>query len=402
MMAEFLTQRRKDAKAQRVSSLLASLRLRVFALKGLFFIRGTLGYLRFGSFWLRMAALRSLVAVALCALPALAGDTPAPSPSIPNPPLTLNPNLNLNPAAPVATNDLPAPAISWRLLPEARVDSSGVFLNQIISANPPVDLPQIRLAPAPALGQTTFWSRDQVIALARTNVAGMSASNWTGPARVRILRRTRPLGETEMTGLLASALQRDYVKDLGELELHFGRPWTAVTVPDEPLRLTIGEMPAAGVNPNFVAGFDLWNGQERVGHWQAVLQAKVWRETAVAHSTLTRGQLLRDADIVMERRDLLNVRDAILNISKDDNSLALVENVSAGLPVLNRAVRPRPLVKRGQVVDGVFTQGSLTISLKVEILEDGLQGQTIRVRNPKTMRQLYGKVQNEETVRITL
>ncbi len=282
------------------------------------------------------------------------------------------------------------------------MDSSGVFLNQIISANPPVDLPRIRWAPAPALGQTTFWSRDQVIALARTNVAGMSASNWTGPARVRILRRTRPLDETEMTGLLASALQRDYVKDLGELELHFGRPWTAVTVPDEPLRLTIGEMPAAGVNPNFVAGFDLWNGPERVGHWQAVLQAKVWRETAVAHSALTRGELLRDADIVMERRDLLNVRDAILNISKDDNSLALVENVSAGLPVLNRAVRPRPLVKRGQMVDGVFTQGSLTISLKVDILEDGLQGQTIRVRNPKTMRQLYGKVQNEETVRITL
>ncbi len=302
----------------------------------------------------------------------------------------------------MTTNNPVAPPISWHLLPEARVDSSGVFLNQIISANPPVDLPRIRLAPAPALGQTTFWSRDQVIALARTNVAGMSASNWTGPARVRILRRTRPLDETEMTGLLASALQRDYVKDLGELELHFGRPWTAVTVPDEPLRLTIGEMPAAGVNPNFVAGFDLWNGPERVGHWQAVLQAKVWRETAVAHSALTRGELLRDADIVMERRDLLNARDALLNISKDDNSLALVENVSAGLPVLNRAVRPRPLVKRGQMVDGVFTQGSLTISLKVEILEDGLQGQTIRVRNPKTMRQLYGKVQNEETVRITL
>ena len=96
------------------------------------------------------------------------------------------------------------------------------------------------------------------------------------------------------------------------------------------------------------------------------------------------------------------VRDAIVNISKDDNSLALVENIAAGLPVPNHAVRPRPLLKRGQLVDGVFEQGSLTISLKVEILEDGLLGQTIRVRNPKTKRELYGKVQNEETVSITL
>jgi flagella basal body P-ring formation protein FlgA len=361
----------------------------------------------FIAIWSRLAALRSLAAssflvaaLPLCALPALAGDTPAPSTSSPILPPALDLNLNHNPAAP--TNDVVAPAISWRLLPEARVDSSGVFLNQILSANPPVDLPQIRLAPAPALGQTSFLSRDQVIALARTNVDGLSASNWTGPLRARIVRRTRQLDETEITGLLAAAMQRDYLKDLGELELHFARPWVAVSVPDEPLQLTIGEMPAAGVNPNFVAGFDLWNGRERVGHWQAVLQARVWRDAAVAHSALTRGELLRDADVVMERRDLLTVRDAILNISKDDNSLALVENISAGLPVLNRAVRPRPLVKRGQVVDGVYTQGSLTISLKVEILEDGLPGQTIRVRNPKTMRQLYGKVQNEETIRITL
>ena len=59
----------------------------------------------------------------------------------------------------------------------------------------------------------------------------------------------------------------------------------------------------------------------------------------------------------MERRDVLALRDVVLQISKDDNSLALVENVAAGLPVPNRAVRPRPLLKRGQLVDGVFAAG---------------------------------------------
>jgi flagella basal body P-ring formation protein FlgA len=241
-----------------------------------------------------------------------------------------------------------------------------------------------------------------VIALAGTNVPAMSATNWTGPARVRVSRRIRPLDETELTSLLAAALQRDYVKDAGELELHFASSWTAVMVPDEPLSITITQMPAAGVNPNFLAGFDLWNGRERVGHWQAVLQARVWRQMPVARSALTRGQLLRDADLVMERRDSLSLRDVVLNISKDNDSLALVENVASGLPIPNRAVRPRPAVKRGQMVDGVFEEGSLTISLKVEILEDGLPGQTVRVRNPKTNRELTGKVQNEETIRITL
>jgi len=302
----------------------------------------------------------------------------------------------------VTTNEEVAPAVTWQLAGEARVDSSGIFLDQILKATPPVALPQIRLAPAPSPGQTTFLTRDQILALAASNVPGLTASNWTGPARVRISRRMRQLEETELTGLLAAALQRDYVKDMGELELHFARPWTEATVPDETLSVTLTEVPNAGVNANFVAGFDVWNGKERAGHWQAVLQAKIWRDVAVAHSPLTRGVLLRDADIVMERRDILATRDAVMHISKDDNSLALTENVATGTPIFNRAVRPRPVVKRGELVDGVFVQGTLTISLKVEILEDGAMGQTVRVRNPKTRRELTGKVQNEETVSITL
>jgi flagella basal body P-ring formation protein FlgA len=311
--------------------------------------------------------------------------------------------------APVADTNKPAAVApstatgpSWQLLSEARVDSSGIFLNQIVSAPTSVVLPQSRLAPAPPLGQTITFTREQVIALARTNLAGLNATNWSGPARVRVSRRVRPLEDTELTGLLGAALQHEYVKDAGELELHFASPWMAVTVPDEPVSVTITQMPAAGVNANFVAGFDVWNGKERVGHWQAVLQARVWREIPVAHSALVRGQLLRDADLVMERRDTLALRDVVQKVAKDDDSLALVENVAAGLPVPNRAVRPRPVVKRGEMVDGVFEEGSLKISLKVEILEDGVPGQTVRVRNPKTNRELTGKVQNEETIRITL
>lgn len=157
----------------------------------------------------------SIPALALAAVlsgwPAGAGDAPEQPPS--------------QPALTVAGKELAAPAHSWQLPSEARVDSSGIFLNQIVNANPPVALPRIRLAPAPSLGQTIFLSRDQVLALARTNVAGMSASNWTGPARVRVVRLTRELGEVEMTGLLRATLQRDYVKDLGELELGFARPY---------------------------------------------------------------------------------------------------------------------------------------------------------------------------------
>ena len=71
-------------------------------------------------------------------------------------------------------------------------------------------------------------------------------------------------------------------------------------------------------------------------------------------------------------------------------------------PFVDDSIRARPLVLRGQMVEAVFQDGTLGISLMVETLEDGTLGQTVRVRNPKTKRELFGKVENEKTIRITL
>jgi len=70
--------------------------------------------------------------------------------------------------------------------------------------------------------------------------------------------------------------------------------------------------------------------------------------------------------------------------------------------VCARMTRARAIMKRGQMVEAIFQDGSMIISLKVETLEEGAQGQTVRVRNPKTKRELYGKIQTEDLVLITL
>jgi flagella basal body P-ring formation protein FlgA len=307
-------------------------------------------------------------------------------------------------------------AATWQLLPEARVDSSGIFLPQLVQLVVPSSasssasvaaassavLPQIRLASAPSPGQTASFSRSQISELVQKNYSGLIVSNWSGATLVRVSRRTRQFSDSDMTELLTATLQRESVRDRGELELHLIKPWAAVPVPDEPLTLKFSDLPASGVSPSFVINCELWTGSERVGAWPLTAQAKVWRDIPLAHSPLVRGQLLKDADITLERRDVLAQRDAWLNYPTSDASLELTENIPEGLPVLNRSVHARPLIHRGRLVDGLYQDGGLIISLKVETLEDGLLGQIVRVRNPKTKHEIYGKVQNEQTVLISL
>ena len=293
-------------------------------------------------------------------------------------------------------------SVARSLAATALVDSSGVFVDQILTPIGDEALPHIRVAGAPAFGQPLALSRAQIQDLLQKNAPDLAGTNWTGPAQVRIARRTRSLEETEFKALLTARLQSETVRDKGELELRFNRPWNPVMVPDEPLALRILDIPASGVSANFFVRLELLAGDELVGKSQLALQARVWREVPVAQAPLKRGQGLRDAEVALERRDVLLVREALAAAALADGSLELNENIQTGQPLLTRSVRVRPVVLRGHVVDGLVRDGAMSISLKVEALEDGLPGQTVRVRNPKTKREFSGKVQNEQTIIIVL
>lgn len=289
----------------------------------------------------------------------------------------------------------------WSLLPAVQVDATGIFLDQIV-AGATAETPHIRLAPAPVANRAVTFTTAQINDLLQQSAPELVNTNWSGAAQVKISRRTRTLTESEIKELLVASLQQNYVKDRGELELRFSRPVSASSVVDEPLTVKLLELPSAGVTANFIARFELRAGEEVAGTWQIPVTANIWREVYVASSALKRGQLVRDADLSRERRDMLALRDALTTVELDNPFLELGENVPAGMALNSRSIRLRPIVHRGKIADAIVRDGPLSVSVKVEILEDGLPGQTIRVRNLKSKREFRGKVQNEETVYVTL
>jgi flagella basal body P-ring formation protein FlgA len=215
-------------------------------------------------------------------------------------------------------------------------------------------------------------------------------------------RPMRAFTEADVLNLLTNALQRDYVKDRGELELNFTQSWTPPTLPDEPLTVKILELPTAGVTPNFIIRFQLCTTNENLGTWQAAVQAHVWRNVWVAHSTLRRGTPIAGADVANERYDVLKVREPLADFSPDDPNLELAEQVSAGVPLLERMLKPRTVIHRGQIANALVHDGALSVSTKVEVLEDGAPGQTIRARNLISRRDLSGRVLDDQTILISL
>ncbi len=212
----------------------------------------------------------------------------------------------------------------------------------------------------------------------------------------------RSYTESDVLALLTATLQRDYVKDRGELELNFKQSWAAPMLPDEPLTVKILELPTAGVTPSFIVRFRLCTVRESLGTWQANVQAHVWRDVWVAHSNLARGEPVNGADIVHQRFDVLNVREALAEFSADNADLQLAEPVAAGVPLLARVIKPRAVIHRGQLANALVQDGVLSVTTRVEALEDGAPGQVIRARNIASHRELSGRVLDGQTIVISL
>jgi flagella basal body P-ring formation protein FlgA len=301
---------------------------------------------------------------------------------------------------PFAVRANAAEAATFYLFPVAQVDGEGVFLQQVVKAAAP--LPALKLCEAPALGKTTELSRVQLNNLLAAAAPDLAATNWTGAEAIRITRRAHEFSEAALLALLTATLQRDCVKDKGELELSLTQPWSAPVVPDEPLTLKILEQPTAGVTPACIVRFELRTAHETLGAWQASVKAQVWREVWAARSSLQRGQPVAGADIARERRDILSVREPLADFAAGDDALEIAEYVSANAPLLAREIRPKVVVHRGQTAEARLDDGALSIRLKVVALEDGAPGQTIRLRNPVSQRTLNGTVLDGQTISITL
>lgn len=213
---------------------------------------------------------------------------------------------------------------------------------------------------------------------------------------------TRKFEATDLKRMLSSVLQAERIKASGEVDLTLTRPWAPLDVPNQEIALRIIELPAAALSSQFVVRFELSAGTNVLGVFQMAVQLKVWREIWVAGSNLKRGDSLDHADITMRRHDVLTLREAVAEMPSTPHAYELAEFVPVGGPLLARAIKAKPVVRRGQSVDAIAQSGALTVTLRVEVLEEGAPGQLVRVRNPQSRRELRGKVQDENTVLVPL
>jgi flagella basal body P-ring formation protein FlgA len=123
-------------------------------------------------------------------------------------------------------------------------------------------------------------------------------------------------------------------------------------------------------------------------------------EVPVLNRAFNRNEVVRTADITVERRPRNEVTaDTVLD---QDNlvGLAARQGLRAGVP-LRRPDLVRPeIVKRDELVTMVYKVPGIVLTLRGKAMEGGAQGDTINVTNPQTKRVMQAVISGPGKVTI--
>jgi len=129
------------------------------------------------------------------------------------------------------------------------------------------------------------------------------------------------------------------------------------------------------------------------------IRASLWRDAWFAREPLAAGATFDPAMLEARRVDCLRERDA-LPATVGDDSFILARQVPASRMLTWQDLVRRPLVRKGDIVDVVASEGGLIVTMKAQAVENGVRGDTVTVRNLETRKDISGQVVAQDRVDI--
>jgi len=138
--------------------------------------------------------------------------------------------------------------------------------------------------------------------------------------------------------------------------------------------------------------------------WKIYVPVHVNRfdNVVVAKQSLPRGTVIGYADIEITKKDLSQLNYGHFKVSSDVIGMQLKRPIQRGTPLSPNNLKPRQMVRRGDIITILAEVQGLTVRVKGNALADGYRGEAIRVKNQRSKRVVQAEVIAPGIVRIRL
>jgi flagella basal body P-ring formation protein FlgA len=209
----------------------------------------------------------------------------------------------------------------------------------------------------------------------------------------------RMLGEAELLSELRNQMvQRLELKD--DLRIQLDKSWVGLAIPEGNWELRFVSFPSVGLRNRMWLDFDLVINGNRHSTWQVGLRCELWRNVLIPVQTIERMNPLSNSQFEVRNVDILGLMQAPVDHGIDLADYLAARGLKVGEPLTWKDLKEKPLVSKNSMIEAYASEGGMRIRLKAKALEDGIRGQTIRVRNLQSSRDIQGEVTGVNQVRV--
>jgi len=161
----------------------------------------------------------------------------------------------------------------------------------------------------------------------------------------------------------------------------------------------IGAIPT-NLGPLSVVQFKVFSDDKLLGVWKQSFRCQLFQDVLVSNKPMENGRFVDPLDFSTRSLDVLQMRQRPVVAGEGLKRHQLRQTLRPGTILLWRHVSAIPLVRKGDIVDVVASEGGLIITLKGQARENGADGDLILVRNPNSKRDFQAQVFDDKKVRV--
>lgn len=247
------------------------------------------------------------------------------------------------------------------------------------------------LFPAPPLGRNLVYSSQYVKQIISMKLPSLTKDkDITSPEKITFIRESQIITYDELLPIVKKKLN---IKDLELLSTTS----SDIILPVGNLEVDVKQLSSSNSKVIVVKVSFLIDGKN-VKSINLSLKTSVKRVVYVSSRYIKKGEIITE-DMITEKVVENVIPYAIEN---KENILGKVSTrtIYPGQIITNSSIAEEPLVSSNQEVEAIKRIGNLTVTTVLIALQDGYLGQTIRLRNPNSYREVLGVVVGKNKVEV--
>ena len=277
-----------------------------------------------------------------------------------------------------------------KLKAEAVVNSNVVHVGDLV-ANAGIisDVPIFR---APDLGATGTVPTEAVVEAVRSHaLVGLDTADLN---EVVVTRASRTIPKEDVEHCIAHALAAQFALGAAkDIVLNFDSELRTLHVePTAKGEPHVARITYDGESGRFYAVIELPAGTNALAPLRLSGHATPTAEVVVVANEVAQGAVLKDADILIERRARAEIGRDVVRDREQAVGLAARNALEPGRPLRTAQLMKPELIQRSEQVTLVYEVPGITLTVRGKAVEGGSEGDVISVLNEQTKRTIQGVI----------